>query len=388
MVSDVPIGVFLSGGIDSSAVAAMMSELSPGNVNSFSIGFTDPSFDESAHARLVASHLGTRHHELVLEPAMLRDLVPLVTGSLDEPLGDASILPTFLLSRFTRETVKVALGGDGGDELFAGSPTRQAHRLAAWYVLLPRALQRRLLPGLVARLPASFDNLSLDFRLKRFVDGAGRDLAERHVRWLGSFTAEARAELLAPQMAAAAGESLPGLLADLLSRQHAREPLNQVLFLDMKLYLEGDILTKVDRASMMASLEARVPLLNAVLVDHVTALPLALKLNRLRSKHLLRQALRGQLPAAILRRPKKGFGIPVARWLQGPLEVDLREALSPDRLRHEGFFSPEPVQRLLDEHRAGRRDHRKQLWTLFMFQRWLDESSWRGRSPVATPAAG
>jgi asparagine synthase (glutamine-hydrolysing) len=373
LVSDVPLGVFLSGGLDSSAVASAMAEAN-GKVKSFSIGFTDQSFDESRHARLVARHLGTDHHELILEPSMLSDLVPTITAMLDEPLGDASIIPTYLLSRFTREHVTVALSGDGGDELFAGYPTLQAHRAAAIYNRLPATLRDRLVPALVNRLPVSLDNLSFDFKAKRFVDGAAFPLPERHARWMGSFTAEQRAELLLPDVRAELGEgaAAPGAMTAQLGALALRDPLNQVLYLDMKLYLEGDILVKTDRASMMTSLEARAPLLNADMVDYVTSLPLSTKLRGLRSKYLLRKAMEGVLPPSILKRPKKGFGVPVARWLKDELREPLLDALSPAKVEREGFFDHRVVSRLVDEHLSGRRDNRKQLWTLFAFERWHD----------------
>jgi asparagine synthase (glutamine-hydrolysing) len=374
LVADVPLGVFLSGGIDSSAVAAMMAELTPGNVRSFSIGFADRSFDESSHARHVARHLGTEHRELVLEPRMLEELVPRISELLDEPMADASIIPTYLLSRFTREHVKVALGGDGGDELLAGYPTLIAHRLARPYrTLLPGFVRGGLVPAAVGRLPVSMNNISLDFKLRRFVGGAGLPVGERHVRWMGSFPSAAVAGLLAPDVAAelrapAAAEAVAGHLA----AQPLREELNQVLYLDMKLYMENDILVKLDRASMMASLEARVPLLNVGFVEHVARLPLDLKLRGLRSKYLLKRALRGVLPDEILNRPKKGFGIPVAKWFRGPLRELLLDTLHRDKIEREGLFQWQAVERLLQEHLAGRADRRKELWTLFIFQRWHD----------------
>jgi asparagine synthase (glutamine-hydrolysing) len=388
MISDVPLGVFLSGGIDSSAVAALMCEASPGNVRSFSIGFADRSFDESRHARRVAQHLGTDHHELILEPRMLLDLVPTVTAALDEPLGDASILPTYLLCRFTRESVKVALGGDGGDELFAGYPTMQAHRVAGYYEALPGPLRRRLVPALVDRLPVSLNNISFDFKVRRFVRGAGLPLHERHVAWTGSFTAEQRLRLLAPAVTAEIGAiGDGGTVAALAAEAEALEnPLNRVLHLDMKLYLENDILAKVDRASMLASLEARVPLLNVDVVEHVTRLPIDYKLRGLTTKWLLKRALRDRLPAAILGRRKKGFGIPVARWLQGPLRADLLEATDPALIRRQGLFRGEEIKRLVDEHLAGGRDRRKELWTLFIFQRWLETYGTARSSPAGTAA--
>jgi asparagine synthase (glutamine-hydrolysing) len=374
LISDVPLGVFLSGGLDSSAVASAMTETAHGTVKSFSIGFTDRSFDESAHARLVARHLGTDHHELILEPSMLSDLVPTVTAMLDEPLGDASIIPTYLLSRFTREHVTVALSGDGGDELFAGYPTLPAHRAAARYNRLPATLRDRLIPALVKRLPVSLDNISFDFKAKRFVDGAAFAVPERHARWMGSFNAEQRAELLAPDVRAglAATPDPAAAMSAHLGALALRDPLNQVLYLDMKLYLEGDILVKTDRASMMASLEARVPLLNADMVDYVTSLPLKDKLRGRRSKYLLRKAMDGVLPPSILERSKKGFGMPVGRWFKDELREPLLDALSPAKIAREGCFDHRVVSRLVEEHLGGRRDNRKQLWTLFAFERWHD----------------
>src|SRR5438132_7077038 len=363
LISDVPVGVFLSGGIDSSAVTAMMTQLG-GDVKSFSVGFAEPSFDESGHARDVARHLGTDHHELTLEPAALLGLIPKLSLLLDEPLGDASIIPTYLLSEFTRRHVKVALGGDGGDELFAGYPTLQAHRLAGYYLRAPGLLRRGLVEPLVRRLPVSRDNLSFDFRAKRFVSGAAHPVAERHRRWMGSFGSEERTAVLSPEVRASVGHANGG------NEFGSYDPLNQVLMMDMRLYLENDILVKLDRASMMASLEGRVPLLNNDFVAYATSLPLHMKLRGMRSKFLLKRALRGVLPDRILNRPKKGFGIPVAAWFRGPLKEQMLSVLAPDRLSREGFFEPRAVRELIDDHLAGRRDNRKQLWTLFAFQLW------------------
>src|SRR5438067_8692676 len=366
LVSDVPLGVFLSGGIDSSAVTAMMTALG-GDVKGFSVAFAERSFDEAPYAREVASHLGTEHHELVLEPSMMLGLIPRLSTLLDEPLGDASIIPTYLLSAFTRQHVKVALGGDGGDELFAGYPTLQAHRLAAYYLRAPGALRRGIVEPVVRRLPVSRSNLSFDFRAKRFVAGAAHPVAERHQRWMGSFAREERAALLSPalrtDLAAGNGEGL-------VDEFGSFEPLNQALLIDMRLYLENDILVKLDRASMMASLEGRVPLLNNDFVAYATSLPLDMKLHGLRTKFLLKRALRGMLPDRILDRPKKGFGIPVAEWFRGPLREQMQSVLSSDRLASDGFFEPGAVRRLVADHLSGRRDNRKQLWTLFAFELW------------------
>ena len=366
LVSDVPLGVFLSGGIDSSAVTAMMTRLG-GDVKSFSVGFAERSFDESSYARTVARHLGTDHHELTLEPQMLLGLIPRLPVLLDEPLGDASIIPTYLLSEFTRRHVKVALGGDGGDELFAGYPTVQAHRLAGYYLRAPRAVRDRLVAPAVNRLPVSHDNLSFDFRAKRFVAGAHLPVAERHQRWTGSFTPDERATLLTREVR---DEIVRRGRDGVDHHAGANDPLNQVLLMDMRLYLENDILVKLDRASMAASLEGRVPLLNNDFVAYATRLPLDLKLRGMRSKFLFKRALRGLLPDSILNRPKKGFGIPVAKWFRGPLKEQMLSVLSPERLAREGLFDPAAVGRLVKDHLEGSRDNRKQLWTLFAFELW------------------
>jgi asparagine synthase (glutamine-hydrolysing) len=329
-------------------------------VKSFSVGFAERSFDEARYARLVARHLGTEHHEMTLEPSMLLGLVPKLSTLLDEPLGDASIIPTYLLSAFTRGHVKVALGGDGGDELFAGYPTLQAHRLAGYYMRAPSVLRRALVEPFVRRLPVSRDNLSFDFRARRFVAGAAYPVAERHQRWMGSFSRPERAAVLA---ASPGGDGV-------VDEYSSLDPLNQALMIDMRLYLENDILVKLDRASMMASLEGRVPLLNHDFVGYATGLPLSMKLRGLRSKWLFKRALRGVLPDSILGRRKKGFGIPVADWFRGPLREQMLSALSPDAMARDGFFNPSAVKILIDDHLAGRRDNRKQLWTLYAFQLW------------------
>ncbi len=386
LVSDVPLGVFLSGGIDSSALAFAMSQEAPGQVESFAIGFENRSFDESRYARLVAKHLGTNHHEMTFTSRELLDLVPRLPDLVDEPLGDSSVLPTHLLSSFARQHVKVALGGDGGDELFAGYSTLQAHRLSGYYNLLPQLFRQRLVEPVVRRLPVSMNNLSFDYRAKRFVASAALPAGERHQRWLGSFLPEDLPDLL--------GEGASGWQSPLepmhrhTSACSARDPLNQILHLDMKMYLEGDILPKVDRASMACSLEARVPLLNNVLVDYVTHLPVGLKLHGFTRKWLLRKALEGALPDEILRRPKKGFNIPVALWLRSDLREMMLDTLSPSRLRQNGWLSERAVQNLISDHLAGRGDNRKQIWTLLVFSLWADKylspSRWRAEARPST----
>jgi asparagine synthase (glutamine-hydrolysing) len=367
--SDVPIGVFLSGGVDSASVAAALCEVEPARqVRTFSIGFQDPSFDESGHARAVARHLGTDHHERTFSIATLYELLPEVVGWLDEPFGDASILPTHLLSRFAREQVKVVLGGDGADELLAGYPTFGAERAAGVFRRLPRPAQA-LAGAAVGRLPVDHRNFSFDFKLKQFLRGAAEPLALAHQRWLGSFSGAEINRLVV-------GGDPIDVENEHLDRARALEadddPLSRSLALYQDTYLPEDILTKVDRASMACGLEVRAPFLDVELVESMQAMPPHFKLGRNRTKRLLKQAARGRLPAQILARPKKGFGIPVARWLRGPLAPLLEQLLNRERLKRQGIFQPGEVARRIGEHQSGMHDHRKPLWTLLIFQLWYD----------------
>lgn len=375
LTADVPVGVLLSGGMDSSAVAAAAARLSGKKMQTFTVAFPDFSFDESSYARQVAQFLGTEHFETTLTPMKMLELVPRLADFLDEPLGDSSFIPTFLLSQFTRQQVKVVLGGDGGDELFAGYSTLQAHRLMKYYQMLaPRRLQE-CLAQLSDYLPVTFNNISLDFKLRRFFLGQPFPPLIRHQRWLGSFTTGQINLLLKPEMNA--GEEATADLIFHHGRQSGvREVLNQVLYNDMKLYLEGDILPKVDRASMANSLEVRVPFLNHQLLDFAGKLPLRFKLCGLTRKYLLRLAFKDVLPPAIMRRAKKGFNMPVARWLTGPLKPLATELFAKERLERGGLFQPQYVRSLWEEHLSRRHDHRKLLWTLLVFELWREK--WLG----------
>jgi asparagine synthase (glutamine-hydrolysing) len=299
--------------------------------------------------------------------------VPRLAEFLDEPLGDSSFLPTFFLSEFTRQRVKVALGGDGGDELFAGYSTLQAHQLTKYYQgLIPPWLHGRLAHRMVNCLPVSFNNLSLDFKLRRFLMGQALAPLMRHHYWLGSFTTQQIQDSLMPGGLTRKHE-VENLIAGHGRQSGAREVLNQVLYCDMKLYLEGDILPKVDRASMANSLEVRVPFLNARLLEFASRLPLRFKLHGFTRKYLLRLAFKDLLPPAIIRRSKKGFNIPVAKWITGPLKALAADLFSETRLKRAGLFNPKYVQTILAEHLSRRQDHRKLLWTLLVFELWREK---------------
>lgn len=371
LVSDVPLGVLLSGGIDSSTVAALASKHSPGKVKTFSIGFEEASFDESSHARLVARHLGTEHHEEILSVAAAAGLVSEIADWLDEPLSDASLLPTFLLSGFVRRHVTVALGGDGGDEIFAGYPMYLGHRVNRIYRTIPKFLRSAIVEPAVRGLAAGTDNLTFDYKAKRFVRSADREDVERHHTWFGSFAPEEKEGLLTREFAdSLSGQDTYQQARELMSGCDSEDLIERMQYLDMKLYLAEDILTKVDRASMAVSLEVRAPFLDHKVAEYASSLPVNYRLRRQTSKYILKKAVSGLLPADIIKRPKKGFGIPVAEWLKGSLNPLLHDLLSENTLKEQGLFDPSYVAGLIKEHEDGKANHYKQLWTLLVFQLW------------------
>jgi asparagine synthase (glutamine-hydrolysing) len=365
LVADVPLGIFLSGGVDSSTVAALAARERA--IDTFSIRFTDPSFDESRFARLAATHLGTRHHEEELSLEEAARIVGDLGAILDEPVADGSIVPTYLLSRFARRHVTVALGGDGGDELFAGYPTYAAHRLMQWVGPLGRPSLVRAGAALARRLPVSLDNFSFDFKLKKLLDGADAPPDERNYRWLGAFAPERVRAVLGTD------EELD-VFASVRARYH--EPpsgahLERVLYQDVGLYLCHSVLAKVDRASMAASLEVRAPLLDTAVAELAGALPLDWKLRRFDGKWILKRMARALLPSEIVDRPKKGFGMPIGKWLRGELHDLARDALlDGDSLAASGQLARAEIERMLDEHAAGTIDHRQRLWALLVLELW------------------
>lgn len=366
LVADVPVGVFLSGGIDSSIVARVAASVA-GRVSTYSIAFDDPSFDESNWSSAVAKLIGSDHHVERLTAAAMLDLAPEAARVTSEPLADGSIFPTLLLSRFTRGDVKVALSGDGADELFAGYPTHRMIRAGRAFAVFPRPVRRLISTGLHAALPVSHDNLSLDFRIKKFVDGADRDPVLQNERWLGSFAPEELGNLLTTFDRGAQDRLLlafhePGAGID--------DPLERVLRTDRRFYLQDGVLVKVDRASMNSSLEVRVPMLDHDVVRFANGLPADRKLRHGESKWLLRQWAKRHFPDEIWKRPKKGFGVPLARWFRGELRGLLHDTLSPASVARDGFFQPAAVERLLQAHDQGRRDERKRLFNLLTFTLW------------------
>jgi asparagine synthase (glutamine-hydrolysing) len=372
LVSDVPLGILLSGGIDSSTIAAFAAQHATERVKTFSIGFEEDSFDESRYARLVAKHLGTEHYEERLSAEKAGDLIGDIGRWLDEPLSDGSLIPTYLLARFVRQNVTVALGGDGGDELFAGYPMYYAHKVANIYNAIPGFVRRGIVRPVVNTLPTSTRNMSFDYKAKRFVRAAEMDMVTRHHTWFGSFSIDQQNALLTSNVLDATdGDIYRGAreIANDISSTNEIEQMQQV---DIKFYLAEDILTKVDRAAMAVSLETRAPFLDPRVGQFAASIPVAYKLRGSKGKYILKQAVRDLLPATILDRPKKGFGIPIADWLNGRLNTLMHDMLGVERIKRQGLFNPNYVSNLIKEHETRAASHHKELWTLLVFQLWND----------------
>ncbi len=361
MMADVPVGVFLSGGIDSSSVATLAQQCSRTPLRTFSIAFDDPTFDESVYAREVARRIGSIHIEEKLSEANLIDVLEVALSQLDEPLADPSYLPTFLVSRLAASHVKVALGGDGGDEVFGGYPTYLAHQAARLYKWLPG---HAALTALISQLPERDSYQSLEWKLKRFAQRWDDDTGRRHLRWMSDLDLDdlrsgvpsARGVIPAVLDAALAG--LP-------------ESTNGLLALDFRTYLPGSVLTKVDRASMAHGLEVRPPMLDDELVRWAFGLSSSLKLRRGRSKVLLKLAARGHLPDIVIDRKKKGFGIPLRQWLRGPLRARLAKALEPSPLWGSGLLNREAFVGWAGRLDARTGDYSKALWALIVLDEWM-----------------
>ena len=360
LVADVPVGVLLSGGVDSCALAALAAGETAGPLRTFTIGFEERSFDETADARAVAERYGTNHHELVLRPDAAL-LLPALADAFDEPFADSSALPTYLVSELAARHVKTVLSGEGGDELFGGYYTYAADLLAERAAPLAR-----LARPLVELLPASTAKASLDYRAKRFVRAAHLPPLERHHGWKEIFSPDLRAELTGRRHAFDPVELLRARFAE----TEGAELVSRLQDVDLGVLMVADQLTKTDRASMAHSLESRVPFLDTVVTNLALALPARHKVRGLRKKLLLRKAVAPLLPARVVQGRKRGFSIPAAAWLRGELEPFARDVLSAGALRRQGFFEPAAVTRLLDDHVAGREDRSRQLWGLLAFTLW------------------
>ncbi len=365
LISEVPLGAFLSGGVDSSCVVGMMSEISETPVKTFSIGFNEDSFDELKYARIAAKHFKTEHHEFIVTPDLVETVDELV-WHFDEPFADPSALPTFMVSKMARDFVTVVLSGDGGDELFAGYTRYVTDKKRSGLEKLPSAFRENLLKPLSKALPHSAKgknylyNVSLE-AIERYIDS---------VSYLGNLK---RKSLYSREFFNnlngdfGKAENLFGQIARKVSTEN---PIDNLLYLDSKTYLVSDILTKVDRMSMATSLEARVPLLDHKLIEFVTNIPTELKLKGLETKYIFRKAIGEIVPKEILNRPKQGFGVPLNEWINLQLKDKIHETLSERKTLERGFFDAKYIKVLLDEHARKRRDHSYSLWILYILELW------------------
>lgn len=376
LMADVPVGMFLSGGIDSTAVLWALRALGVERPKAFTIRFAEASYDESPVAARVATALGAEHHVETVTPDLDTVLGPL-TAAMDQPYADSSAIPLWYLCRLARRHVTVALGGDGGDEVFAGYRTHLAWRLAGWWRRLPSVVRDAWVPALVQRLPVSHAKVSFDLKARAFVDAASRPALEAHYRFKQFLTEDARRALTTAEEPVSPTVRLFERAA---AAPTAGEGLHRVLAADLAVYLPDDILVKVDRISMLHGLEARVPFLDHTLVERVARWPAAYKLRGLVTKAALRRALAGRVPGEVLTRRKAGFNVPMARWLDGPLRPLVETLLAPSAVAQTGVWRPEAVQRLITEHRGRHRDHSRPLWAMLCFM--LFERHHRRRAPA------
>jgi len=372
LISDVPLGVFLSGGIDSSSITSLMSEGASSPIKTFSIGFKEKSFDELDYAKTIAERFGTEHREFVVESSLVKDLVPLLMNYVDEPLADASIIPTYIISKLARQYVTVALAGDGGDELFAGYDTYKAYKVARLYRRVPRFIRTGIVKNLVSLLPATKKRLSFEFKAKKFIAGVEYPPEIANFVWWGAFTPAAKKNLFSEEFREALGQDAFAPVSFHLRNCRAGETLDKLAYLDLKLYLQDDLLVKVDRMSMANSLEIRVPFLDYTFVEFAATIPSSLKLKGMTSKYILKKAMSRRLPREIIRRKKIGFDIPLGVWIKDELKDFVASVLSPENLNKHHFFNAAHVGKIMKEHFDGNHNHRQLLWPLIIFQFWYD----------------
>ena len=371
LMSEVPLGAFLSGGIDSSAVVALMSQESSERIKTFSIGFDEQDFSELHHARRVAEHVGADHHEFVVRPDAV-EVLPLLVEHYGEPYADSSAVPTYYVARETRKHVTVALNGDGGDESFAGYERYAAMQLAERYRKLPSFLRESVIQEVVARVPASELGRGRVKAFKRFVQAASLPKVDRYMRWMSTFNSDLKTSLYSDSFRQELRGNQPvDLLRPWFAHVNGSGIVDAALQADIMTYLPNDLLVKVDIATMAVSLEARSPFLDHHLIEFAASLPEKFKLRGLTTKYLLKKILRKLLPSENLSRRKMGFGVPIGHWFRGTMQPFLREVLLAERAVSRGLFKPEVVRSLIDQHARSERDHSHQLWTFLMLELWF-----------------
>lgn len=371
LVSDVPFGSFLSGGIDSSTVSYWMAKNLQEPLKTFTIGFDEPSFDELEYARITAKNIGADHHERIIQ-ADAAEILPQIIWHAEEPTADSSMVAVYYLSQMTREKVTMVQSGDGGDEILAGYETYQASLFHEKFLKLPEFLRQKIIRPLVNSLPVSDTKVSLDTKIRRFISGANIKGEDVHGTWRIIFAPSEREELLEPVWQDAdSHHDFLELYRQYFAKCDAKLPLNRMLYVDTRFYLPNDMLVKVDRMSMAHSLEAREPLLDYRLVEFVASVPPELKLkNHYQKKYLLKRAMQTRLPREIVYRKKAGFNVPNARWIKGELKPLVLEALSESSVRKMGFLDPSAVHQVLQQHFAGEADNSHKIWGLLTLSLW------------------
>ncbi len=372
LMSDVPLGAFLSGGIDSSAVVALMSELSSERVKTFSIGFEEQDFSEIEHARRVADRFGTDHHEFIVRPDAV-EVLPTLVRHYGEPYADSSAIPTYYLSKMTREHVTVALSGDGSDECFAGYERYAAMQIGERYDRLPRLLRERVLKPAIGAIPTARAARSPYGRVRRLLGVMSRPRASRYLALTSSIGDELKTELCTREFFNQAGSDPLAYMQQWFAGNGEIDIVDRVMRADTDNYLPNDLLVKVNIASMAVSLEARAPFLDHPVLEFAASLPAHYKMRRLTTKHLLKQALKGILPEENLMRRKMGFGVPVGHWFRGKLKGLLADTVLSDKMMGRGYFKRDAISHLVNQHTTGRRDYGPQLWTLMMLELWHRE---------------
>lgn len=370
LISEVPLGAFLSGGVDSSTVVALMAEESSSPVKTFSIGFEEQDFSELKYARRVAEHVGAEYHEFVVRPDAL-EVLPTLVEHYGEPYADSSAIPTYYVSRETRKHVTVALNGDGGDESFAGYERHAAMRLAEAYRRVPKFLRKAFVETAVGLVPTSELRRSRARDAKRFLQAANLPKTERYFRWMSTFDRRAKKEIYTDEFAASLNGTNASQYMDRWFGSNGSGVVDAAMLNDLMTYLPNDLLVKVDIASMANSLEARSPFLDHKVIEFAASLPESLKMRRFETKSLLKKVASRLVPPDVIYRRKMGFGVPVGKWFRGEMRSFVSEVLLSERALNRGIIRPEALHRYVTEHTSGERDHQFQLWTLLMLELWF-----------------
>ena len=371
LMSEVPLGAFLSGGIDSSAVVALMSQESSEKVKTFSIGFEEQDFSELQHAKRIAEHVGADHHEFIVRPDAV-EILPMLVEHYGEPYADSSAVPTYYVARETRRHVTVALNGDGGDESFAGYERYIAMGLTEKYRKVPAFFRESLIKEAVNRIPTSPIRKSTVNSAKRLLEVVSKPRVNRYMHWMSVFNEGLKEPLYSEAFREQTDRAFAASFLDTwFKKANGNGPVDTLLLTDLMTYLPNDLLVKVDIATMAVSLEARSPFLDHHVIEFAASLPERLKLRRLTTKYLLKKVLRRLLPAQNLDRRKMGFGVPIGHWFRGKMQPFLREVVLSDKALRRGFFKPEVVKQLVEQHTRSERDYSHQLWTLLMLELWF-----------------